>query len=162
MRFLFHAVLIGAGATAVMDIWGLVQRRMLRVRGLDYAMVGRWLGHLVRGRFRHESIASASPVAGERVIGWTAHYAIGVAFAAILLGIWGLDWASSPSLVPSLAVAMATTVAPFLVLQPALGLGIAASRTPRPGIARFRTVVTHLSFGLGLYLAAHLWLLFPV
>ena len=162
MRFLIHAVIIGAGATAVMDIWGLVQKRMLGVRGLDYAMVGRWIGHLVRGRFRHDSIAATSPVAGERVIGWTAHYAIGVAFAALLLGIWGLDWASNPSLAPALIVALATTVAPFLVLQPALGLGIAASRTPRPSIARFRTVVTHLSFGLGLYLTAQLRFLFPL
>jgi hypothetical protein len=162
MRFLLHAAVIGFGATAVMDIWGLIQKHVLKVRGLDYAMLGRWIGHLAEGRIRHDSIAAASPVAGEGLIGWTAHYAIGVAFAALLLGIWGPDWLRDPSLVPALIVALATTVAPFLVLQPALGLGIAASRTPRPGAARLRTVVTHLSFGLGLYLAAQVRFLLPV
>jgi hypothetical protein len=49
--------------------------------------------------------------------------------------------------------------APFLLLQPALGAGIAASRTPRPNVARRRSLVTHLVFGLGLYLAAEGWAL---
>jgi Protein of unknown function (DUF2938) len=42
-------------------------------------------------------------------------------------------------------------------LQPALGAGIAASRTPRPNIARLRSIITHLSFGIGLYVAAQAW-----
>jgi hypothetical protein len=161
MRFLVHAVVIGIGATAVMDIWALVQWRVFGARPLDYAMVGRWIGHLARGRIRHDNIAAAPPIAGERVIGWTAHYATGVAFAALLLGIWGLNWARDPSLGPPLIVALATTAAPFLVLQPALGAGIAASRTPRPNISRIRSIVTHLWFGLGLYITARAWLLLP-
>jgi Protein of unknown function (DUF2938) len=51
-------------------------------------------------------------------------------------------------------VGLATVAAPFLILQPAFGAGIAASLTPRPNIARVRSLLTHLSFGLGLYLAA--------
>lgn len=154
MRFLIYACVIGAGATAVMDLWTVLLKRGFGVPALDYAMVGRWIGHLFRGRFRHGGIARAAPVAGEQAIGWTAHYAIGIAFAALLLAIWGLDWVRDPSPGPALIVALATTAAPFLVLQPALGAGIAASRTPRPGLARLKTVGTHLSFGLGLYVAA--------
>jgi Protein of unknown function (DUF2938) len=157
MRFLIHAAVIGIGATAVVDIWTLLQRRVFGVPTLDYAMVGRWIGHFARGRLRHHSIAAAAPVTGERVIGWTAHYAIGVAFAALLLGIWGLNWAREPSLGPALIVGLGTVVAPFLILQPALGAGIAASRTPRPNIARLRSIITHLSFGIGLYVAAQAW-----
>jgi hypothetical protein len=88
------------------------------------------------------------------VIGWAAHYAIGVLFAGVLLAIWGLDWARNPSLPPALIVGVSTVAAPFLILQPALGAGIAASRTPRPNFARARSLVAHVSFGLGLYLAA--------
>jgi hypothetical protein len=157
MRFLVHAIVIGAGATAVMDLWTLLLKRLFGMPSLDYAMVGRWIGHLPRGRFRHDGIVKSSPIPGERVIGWSAHYATGVVFAAVLLGIWGLDWAHDPSLGPALIVALATTAAPFLVLQPALGLGIAASRTPRPNIARLKSVATHTSFGLGLYIAAQAW-----
>jgi hypothetical protein len=117
-------------------------------------MVGRWLGHLRHGRLSHDNIATTAPIAHEGMIGWAAHYAIGIAFASLLLAISGLDWARDPSLPPALIVGLATVVAPFLILQPAFGAGIAASRTPRPAIARLRSIEAHLSFGIGLYLAA--------
>ena len=43
--------------------------------------------------------------------------------------------------------------APFLIMQPGMGAGIAASRTPRPAAARMQSLVTHGVFGLGLYVA---------
>lgn len=158
-HFLFHAAVIGTGATLVMDAWWYWQKRVWGVPVLDYAMVGRWLGHLARGRLRHDAITAAPRVAGERLLGWTAHYAIGVAFAGVLLGVAGIGWAHAPSPGPALAVGLASVAAPFLVLQPALGAGVAASRTPRPNAARRRSLVTHLVFGVGLYLAAEGWTL---
>jgi hypothetical protein len=157
--FLLHATAIGIGASVFMDLWIAVQKRVCKVSSLDYALVGRWIGHLPN-RFAHASISAASPIAGEAVMGWAAHYATGVLFAAILLAIWGLEWAGNPTLPPALIVGLATVAAPFLILQPAFGAGIAASRTPRPNIARARSLVTHGSFGLGLYLAAEVisWL----
>jgi hypothetical protein len=147
-------VAIGVGATLFMDLWALAQSSLLGTRSLDYALVGRWIGHALHGQFRHAAIAKAAPIAGERALGWVAHYAIGVAFAALLLAIFGVAWAREPSLAPALLVGIGTIVFPFLVLQPAFGAGIAASRTPQPNVARLRSIVTHLSFGLGLYLAA--------
>jgi len=41
-----------------------------------------------------------------------------------------------------------------LILQPALGFGIAASRTPRPWLAGLFSVLTHLAYGVGLYITA--------
>jgi hypothetical protein len=158
-HFLFHAAVVGIGATLVMDAWWLCQKHVLGVPVLDYAMVGRWLGHLVHGRLRHAAIKNAQRVAGERAIGWMAHYAIGIGIAATLLGATGVGWAHAPSPGPALAVGLASVAAPFLVLQPALGAGLAASRTPRPGVARRRSLVTHFVFGLGLYLAGEGWVL---
>jgi hypothetical protein len=156
LEYLVSAFLIGAGATAVMDVWTAVQKRLLRIAPLDYALVGRWLMHLMRGRYFHDAIAASPPVRGERLIGWIAHYLIGVIFAAALLAIWGLEWARHPTLAPALIVGIGSVVAPFLLMQPGMGAGIAASRTPRPAAARLRSLVTHGVFGLGLYAAA--WL----
>ncbi|MCB8813907.1 DUF2938 domain-containing protein, partial [Escherichia coli] len=78
---LLRAVLIGVGATLVMDLWALLLKRLFNAPSLDYAMVGRWIGHLPRGRLTHPGIARSAPIAGERAIGWIAHYAIGVLFA---------------------------------------------------------------------------------
>lgn len=153
MDYLVCALLIGAGATAVMDLWAIARKRLLGTPLPNYGLVGRWLAHMPRGRFCHDSIAAASPVRGERLIGWTAHYLIGIAFAAMLLDIWGLAWVYQPTLGPALIVGIGTVAAPFLVMQPAMGAGVAASRTPRPAAARLQSVVTHAIFGLGLYAA---------
>jgi len=90
------------------------------------------------------------------VIGWTAHYAIGMAFAAVLLAAVGLEWLQRPTLAPALLVGIGTVAAPFLLMQPGMGAGFFASRTPRPGAARIRSLVTHTVFGFGLYVAG--WL----
>jgi Protein of unknown function (DUF2938) len=153
VRYLVYAILIGAGATAAMDIWTVARKRLLGIPSLDYGLVGRWLAYLARGRFRHGPIAASPPVQGERLIGWTAHYLIGIAFAAMLLAIWGLDWACHPTIGPALIVGIGSVAAPFLVMQPGMGAGIAASRSPRPATARLHSLVTHAIFGLGLYAA---------
>jgi hypothetical protein len=153
MNYLICAVLLGAGATAILDLWSVVRTRLLGGSAPNYAMVGRWLGHMPHGRFRHDSIGAAPPVRGERLMGWTAHYLIGIAFAALLLSIWGAAWAQHPTVGPALAVGIGTVAAPFLLMQPGMGAGIAASRTPQPGAARLQSLVTHTVFGLGLYAA---------
>ena len=43
-------------------------------------------------------------------------------------------------------------MAPFLLMQPCMGAGIAASRTPHPASARVHSLINHAVFGLGLYL----------
>ena len=145
---------IGAGATAGMDLWMVVRRRLLGTPPPDYAMVGRWLGHLARGRFRHDRIAKAPPVVAERAQGWIAHYATGIAFAALLVAVAGRDWLRQPTLLPALLAGIGTVLAPFLLMQPGMGAGFFASRTPRPNVARRQSLVTHSVFGLGLYAAA--------
>lgn len=147
-------VLTGAGATVLLDLWAIARKAVLGISLPNYGLVGRWLAHLGRGRIRHESIAASAPVRGERLIGWTAHYLTGVAFAAILLGLWGVAWLRHPTIGPALIVGIGTVVVPFLVTQPAMGAGVAASRTPRPLAARVQSVVTHGIFGLGLFASA--------
>jgi hypothetical protein len=154
MEIVIRTVLIGIGATALIDLWALILRRTFGVLSLDYALVGRWLGHMPAGRFTHASIAAAQPIRGERLIGWAAHYAIGVLFAGMLLAACGVDWARQPSPGPAVAFGILTVAAPFFVMQPGMGLGIAASKTPKPALARLRSVATHTIFGLGLYASA--------
>jgi hypothetical protein len=152
MDYLVNAALVGTGATAVMDLWGIVRQRVFGIPNMNYGLVGRWLAWMPRGRFRHERIAATPAVQGEKAIGWAAHYAIGIAFAGLLVVVHG----PQPTLASALMVGIGTVAAPFLVMQPAMGAGIAARRTPRPGAARLQSLVTHAVFGFGLYAAATL------
>lgn len=156
LEFAFRSMLIGIGATATMDIWAVVMKRVFGVPSLNYGLVGRWLGHVRHGRFVHKSIAEARPVSQERIIGWSAHYIIGIVLAALRLLILGLDWARGPTLLPALLFGIVTVAAPFLVMQPGMGLGFAASNTPKPNIARLRSLIAHMAFGFGAFLFA--WL----
>jgi hypothetical protein len=49
---------------------------------------------------------------------------------------------------------MGTVVAPWLVMQPAMGAGIAASRSASPAATRLRNLGTHAVYGVGLFLTA--------
>jgi hypothetical protein len=150
-------LLTGTGATVLLDLWSILRKLWLGVAPPNYGLVGRWLAGIPRGQFKHESIAAAAPVSGEMAIGWIAHYAIGISYAALLALFPGPGWFQSPTPAPALLVGIATVAAPFLVMQPGMGAGVAASRTPNPRSARLHSILSHAIFGLGLYLSA--WLL---
>jgi Protein of unknown function (DUF2938) len=93
-------------------------------------------------------------IKGECLIGWATHYVIGIAYGVILFLLMGADWARQPSLFPPLIFGLLTIIFPFFIMQPGLGLGIAASKTPNPNQARLRSLLNHFVFGVGLYLCA--------
>lgn len=146
-------LIIGIGATIVFDVW-LMLLKQLGVKTMNMAFIGRWAGHLARGRFAHASIAAAPAIGGEQVLGWLVHYATGVAFAAALVAVAGQGWLHAPSIGPAIAVGIATVGAPLFVMQPSMGLGIASSKTPAPLKNCLRSLANHSVFGLGLYLSA--------
>jgi hypothetical protein len=152
-ELLLRTLIIGVGATLTMDLWALLLR-MFGIPTLNFAFLGRWLGHLPEGQWAHENIAKATPVRGERALGWLAHYAIGLSFAGLLMATYGLEWARSPSVWPALFIGVVTVLAPLLVLQPALGAGIASTKTPKPLFNSLKSVATHTVYGLGLYATA--------
>ena len=160
MNTLLYILTIGIGATVVMDLWGALRKPLLGIPPANYGMVGRWVGHMTNGRFIHTAIAQSSPIPGEHIIGWAIHYLTGVAFAGLLVAIWGSNWIQNPSIGPALAVGIGTILAPFLLMQPGMGAGIAASRTPNPTASRIQSLITHAIFGFGLFLSGYIVQLF--
>lgn len=156
MNDMLQIAMVGVGATLVMDIWGVVRRPLLGWPTPDYSTVGRWLGHMRLGQFRHAAISRAAPVHGERMLGWLAHYLTGVLFAGALVAACGREWLARPTAGPALLFGVLSLAIPFLLVQPAMGAGLAASRQPRPAQARLQSLVTHLVFGIGLFVAAQL------
>lgn len=149
----FRAAAIGTGATLVMDGW-LVFLKWRGVPVQSFAMLGRWIGHWPDGVFRHAAIARAAPVKKEMLLGWLAHYAIGIAFAALLIQAAGPAWRAAPTPLPALVLGIVTVAAPLFIMQPAMGAGIASSKTRTPLRNCFKSLMTHTVFGLGLYAAA--------
>jgi hypothetical protein len=151
---ILRAIAIGIGATLIMDLWNLFLLRTFSIPSLNYCLLGRWLRHMPAGTFRHTSITAAPQKRFECTVGWIAHYSIGVVFALVFVVLVSEDWLAGPTLLLPLVYGIGTVVFPFFILQPLLGFGIAASRTPKPAQARVKSLVTHTVFGVGLYLCA--------
>ena len=154
LHLVLVALAVGVGATVSIDLWNLALQRFLGVASLNYRLLGRWIGHMPRGVFRHRSIAAARATAFEHVLGWLAHYAIGVGLA-LAFTLWlAPGWLMQPTFAPALVYGVGTVVFPFFVMQPSLGLGVASAATPHPMRARVKSVLTHSVYGAGLYASA--------
>src|SRR5690348_8279893 len=112
MDLVIACILVGTVATAITDAWSILRKRLFHIALPDYGLVGRWIAHMRHGQFRHDSIAAAPAVRGERVLGWVVHYLIGMSFAALLIAICGFEWLRNPTLGPALAVGICTVTAP--------------------------------------------------
>lgn len=152
---------MGLGATLTFDLWVFFLRHAFNIPASNICLVGRWLRYMPEGIFKHSNLSSAPPKSAECVIGWAAHYLIGILFAAAFVASAGNGWLQRPILISAIVFGVVTVLAPFLIMQPLFGLGIAASKTSNPLQARLRSLVNHMVFGLGLYLFGWLayWLL---
>jgi hypothetical protein len=152
--FVVHAVVIGLVGGLAFDIWNWLAQRFLGVRAPNWAILGRWL--MAPFTPSPALVAPGPPVFTpvERGLGTIAHYLTAVVFAAGLLLAAGQGWMDHPTLLPAIAVGLVTTLLPWLIIMPALGHGIAASKTPIANKIRIATVASHLVMGLGFYAGA--------
>ena len=150
--YLLSPIFIGIGATLTFDFWGLFLKHAFNIAPSNFCLVGRWILYMPKGIFRHSNINSASQKESECTVGWITHYLTGIAFAVIFLVLAGNDWIQHPTLLPALIFGIVTVSAPFFIMQPAFGLGVAASKTPNPSQMRIRSFTNHAVFGIGYYL----------
>jgi hypothetical protein len=149
-----QGVLLGIGANLLFDLW---QRGYALAAGQpapDWGPIGRWFWHLRQGRVFHDDIGRAEPWAHEVALGWIGHYLVGIAYGVVFALLAGPGWLAAPTVLPALAFGIATVAFGWFVLQPGLGLGQAASRTPDPTRTRLLNLAGHAVFGLGLWLTA--------
>ena len=147
-------ILLGVGATLTFDLTATLLKFLFKIPPSNICLVGRWLSHMPGGTFSHASISTAPRKNMECAIGWSAHYLIGTGFALAFVAVVGQPWLHQPTPIPALLFGVVTVLAPFVIMQPSMGLGLAASRASNPGLARMRSLINHLAFGLGLYLTA--------
>lgn len=151
------AILLGLGATLAFDLWGVVLKLAFKIPPANICLVGRWFRYMPEGQLRHRSIVAAPRKRAECVVGWLAHYSIGITLAGAFVAIVGDTWLRSPTPAPAIGFGILTVLAPFLIMHPAFGFGVAASKVAHPAQARLRSLLNHTAFGAGLYFIG--WLL---
>lgn len=154
IEVMITAVLVGIAGTAILDLFSLLMERLFGVPATNWRMVGRWLGHMLAGRFVQPNLKQAEPISSEHAIGWIFHYVVGAGYGPLLVALWGADWLRAPEFTAPMILVLVLLVLPFFVMMPAMGLGIAGARTPNPTVTRLKSVLGHSVFGIGMYLAA--------
>ena len=150
--YFLSPIFIGIGATLTFDLWGLFLHHAFKIAPSNFCLVGRWILYMPEGLFQHANIGSVPQKSAECTVGWITHYMIGIAFAAAFIALAGTKWIEHPTLIPALVFGFITVSAPLFIMQPALGLGVSASKTPNPVQARLRSLINHIVFGFGLYI----------
>ena len=86
-------------------------------------------------------------------LGWIGHYVVGILYGVIFALIVGPGWLAAPRLAAGVDLRAGRRSAfGWFLLQPGLGMGWAASKTPNPGRVRLLNLAGHTVFGLGLWL----------
>lgn len=143
--------LIGVGGTVAMDVWAVILWKFFGQGAPNWAPVGRWTWHLKDGTVFHRSIGDAAPYAHEQALGWIVHYAVGILYGIALALFMGETWLAAPTFLPAFVWGIVTVAAGWFLLQPGLGLGWAASKTPNPAKVRAMNLVAHTIFALGMW-----------
>jgi hypothetical protein len=151
LQFL-NPVIIGIGATLTLDVWALFLKYAFKVTPSNFCLLGRWILYMPEGIFRHVNIVSTPQKRGECTVGWIAHYMTGIVFAVGFIAFAGNNWLQQPTLITALLFGIVTVAAPFFIMHPAFGFGVAASKTSNAVQIRVRSLMNHVVFGFGLYL----------
>jgi len=151
---IFIFLLVGIGGTVALDIWAWIIFKIFGLPATNWTLVGRWVGHMKSKQFIQPNLASTKKVRGELIIGWVVHYIIGMAYGLIILLLWGEQWLDNPTVLAPMLVSWFFLIAPFFIMMPGMGLGIAGAKTPNPILTRIRSFAGHTAFGLGMYATA--------
>ena len=150
MSFFIHGIFIGMFATLMMDIFAFIRFKFFHIASLNYRLVGRWMISWKDRKFKHHHILHSDVQKFEVLIGWIIHYIIGIIWAIIFLFL--VQYFDIKLIfISSLTYALFTSLIPFIIMQPAFGLGFFASKTPNPKSNIFNSLMSHTAFGIGLY-----------
>jgi hypothetical protein len=154
-RSFIVGVIVGILATVTMDVVAMIALRLgiagrgPRRTGPD--LIGRWIGYLLRGKFRHTDILQTPPLRGELVLGLAAHYSIGIVLTLGYLGLLVVAQAK-PTALSAILYGTATTVLPWFLMFPSQGMGWLGWDAPGDTHLARASLFNHIIFGLGIAL----------
>jgi len=154
MGLILTGAAMGIGGTVAMDIWAWALNRTAGLPMPNWAMPGRWFAHLFKGRVFHDAIGDAALVPAELPLGWAFHYGVGIVYGVLFLVLFGTGWLEGTAFLPIWIFSLITISAGWFLLQPGMGLGWAAARTPDPWKARGLGLVAHTWFAVGMWVVA--------
>ncbi|MCJ2181306.1 DUF2938 domain-containing protein [Novosphingobium sp. 1949] len=154
-RIAVFALVVGIGATVVLDLWALALRHALGVAGANWGIVGRWLMGLGSGNVIYRGTDLSAPTRAEKALGWAFHYLVGLGYAALYPLVWGAGFLNAPRVLPVVLVGFVfSTLAGLVVLTPCLGGGVFARKAPDQPRRIALSLVNHTVFAVAQFALA--------
>jgi len=154
-RVFIDGLIVGILATVTMDVVAVIALRLgiagrgPRRTGPD--LIGRWIGYLLRGKFRHTDILQTPPLRGELLLGLAGHYSIGIVLTLVYVGLV-VAGRATPTALSAILYGTATTVFPWFLMFPSQGMGWLGRDAPGNAHLARVSLFNHIVFGLGLAL----------
>ena len=154
-RAFIGGLIVGILATVTMDVVARIALRLgiagqgPRRTGPD--LIGRWVGYLLQGKFRHTDILQTPPLRGELLLGFAAHYTIGIVLTLLFLGLV-LVAHMRPAPLSAILFGTATTALPWFLMFPSQGMGWLGWHAPGDVHLVRASLFNHIVFGLGIAL----------
>jgi len=154
-RAFIVGLIVGILATVSMDVVAVIAHRLgvagpgPRRTGPD--LIGRWIGYLFKGKFRHTDILQTPPLRGELVLGLAAHYLMSIVLTLLYLGVSVVAHAT-PTVLNAIFYGTATTVLPWFLMFPSQGMGWLGWDAPGDAHLARVSLFNHIVFGLGIAL----------
>ena len=154
-RVFVGGLIVGVLATVTMDVVAMIALRLgiagegPRRTGPD--LIGRWIGYLFQGKFRHTDILQTPQLRGELLLGFAAHYAIGIALTLLYLGVL-IVLHAKPTAFSAILYGTATTILPWFLMFPSQGMGWLGWHTPGEVHLARASLFNHIVFGVGIAL----------
>jgi hypothetical protein len=154
-RAFIVGLIVGILATVTMDVVAMIALRLgITGRGPHRTgpdLIGRSIGYLLRGKFRHKDILQTPPLRGELVLGLAAHYLIGIVLTLLYLGLLVVAHAR-PTTLSAILYGTATMVFPWFLMFPSQGMGWLGRDAPGDAHLARVSLFNHIVFGLGIAL----------
>jgi uncharacterized membrane protein YeaQ/YmgE (transglycosylase-associated protein family) len=150
MDIIVTGVVAGVLGTLVMDSLNHLFARTGMLSKIDMGMIGKMSSGWARGRFRYRHPGEMEQVANEMLYGYVTHYTIGVGLAVPYVLGWDLLVGGPAPAVWAPAYGVATSVASYFFVFPAMGLGVFGGRSSEGLRAPLSSLANHFFYGLGI------------
>lgn len=151
-----RSVCIGILATITMDVLSVTALKLGFIAFLPPRLTGRWFALMARGQFLHADIGRVQPINHETAIAVPVHYTIGITLAVVYLRVTSALGLSRAQPDRS-SWFRSIHESPFMAAHVSFhGFGLFGTHGPPGTRLFFSSLVTHVFFGVGLWLGASL------
>ncbi|MDE5469924.1 DUF2938 domain-containing protein [Elizabethkingia meningoseptica] len=149
MKVILKVILAGFAGTLGTDVWTFILK-IFGVHSHGLLLVGQWVISHMGTSLQNRLIGN------ELLIGWTAHYCLGISFSFLPLLLYGKKWLNRPTITKALIIGVITFVLGIFIIQPILNFGVAFSNYANQPVILLKVALFHIVYSIGLYTASRM------